>query len=130
MTEKSPSLRTPMGKVRYLGSARSGTRHMMHTRLTAAALLPLSIAFVWIVVSLVGKDYATVRATLGNPFASVTILLFLLAGIYHMMLGMQAIIEDYIYGEHVKQWSLMANTCFAIAVGFACAFAVLRLSFV
>jgi len=130
MTEKSPSLRTPMGKVRYLGSARSGTRSMIHTRLTAAALLPLSIAFVCIVLSLVGKDYATVRATLGNPLVSVVILLFLLAGIYHMMLGMQAIIEDYVHGEHVKQWSLMANTCFAIAVGFACAYAVLRLSFV
>ncbi len=130
MTEKSPSLRTPMGKVRYLGSARSGTRHMIHTRLTAAALLPLSIFFVCIVLSLVGKDYVTVRATLGNPFVSVVVLLFLLAGIYHMMLGMQAIIEDYVHGEHVKQWSLMANTCFAIAVGFACAYAVLRLSFV
>jgi succinate dehydrogenase / fumarate reductase membrane anchor subunit len=130
MTEKSSSLRTPMGKVRYLGSARSGTRHMWHTRLTAAALLPLSIIFVCIVVSLVGKDYVTVRATLGNPFVSIVILLFLLAGIYHMMLGMQAIIEDYVHGEHVKQWSLMVNTCFAIAVGFACAYAVLRLSFV
>jgi len=130
MTDKSPSLRTPMSKVRYLGSARSGTRHMMHTRLTAAALLPLSIIFVCIVVSLVGKDYNTVRAALGNPFVSIVILLFLLAGIYHMMLGMQMIIEDYIYGEHTKQWSLTANTCFAIAVGLACAYAVLRLSFV
>ncbi|MDH7798076.1 MULTISPECIES: succinate dehydrogenase, hydrophobic membrane anchor protein [unclassified Beijerinckia] len=130
MTNTPNSIRTPMGKVRYLGSAKSGTRHMLHTRLTAIAMVPLSIAFVWIVLSLVGKDYATVRASLGNPLVSITLLLFLLAGIYHMMLGMQVIIEDYVYGEHTKFWSLTANTCFAIAVGFACAYAVLRLSFV
>lgn len=130
MTNSPNSIRTPMGKVRYLGSAKSGTRHMLHTRLTAIALIPLSIAFVWIVLSLIGKDYATVRATLANPFVSVTLLLFLLAGIYHMMLGMQMIIEDYVYGEHSKFWLLTINTCFAIAVGFACAYAVLRLSFV
>ncbi|HEV2574537.1 succinate dehydrogenase, hydrophobic membrane anchor protein [Methylocella sp. CPCC 101449] len=130
MTNTPHSMRTPMGKVRYLGSAKSGTRHMLHTRLTAIALLPLSIAFVWIVVSLVGKDYNTVRATLGNPLVSVTLLLFLIAGIYHMMLGMQMVIEDYVYGEHTKFWLLALNTCFAIAVGLACAYAVLRLSFV
>lgn len=130
MNEKSSSLRTPLSRVRYLGSARSGTRHAWHMRVTAVALLPLTIAFVWIVLTLVGKDYATVRAALGAPLPAILMLLFLLTGIYHMMLGMQVIIEDYVHGEHARTWSLMANMFFAAAVGLACIYAVLRLNFV
>ncbi|MDP4593041.1 MAG: succinate dehydrogenase, hydrophobic membrane anchor protein [Beijerinckiaceae bacterium] len=123
------SLRTPLSRVRYLGSARSGTRHAWHMRITAIALLPLSLAFVWIILSLVGKDHAAVVASLGSPLPAIIFLLFLLAGIYHMMLGMQVIIEDYVHGEHAKTWSLMLNMFFCAAVGIACVFAVLKLSF-
>jgi len=130
MTNSPNSIRTPMSKVRYLGSAKSGTHHFLHQRLTAAAMIPLTIAFVWIILSLIGKDYAAARATLANPFVSIVLLLFLIAGIYHMMIGMQVVIEDYVLGEKLKYWMLTANTCFAIAVGLACAYAVLRLSFV
>ena len=64
MDKNIASMRTTASKVRHLGSARSGTRHAWRMRVTSFALLPLSVAFVWIVLSLVGKDYATVRATL------------------------------------------------------------------
>lgn len=125
-----PSMRTPIGRVRHYGSARSGTRHAWRMRVTSIALLPLSIFFVLIILSVVGKDYNTVRATLGSPLPAIVVLLFLLSGVYHMMLGMQTIIEDYVRGEHAKQWLIIANMFFSTTIGFACIYAVLRLSFV
>ena len=129
MTSKS-SLSTPLGKVRYLGTAKSGTEHVWAMRATSAALVPLTIAFVWIVLHLVGKDYATVRDSLGRPLPAIIMLLFLGTGIYHMMLGMRVIIEDYVHGAHAKTWSLLANTFFSYAIGLACIYAILRISFV
>jgi succinate dehydrogenase / fumarate reductase membrane anchor subunit len=129
MANDPNSMRTTVRQVRYLGSAKAGTHHVWHMRLTSFALVPLTIGFVWVILSLVGKDYNTVRTALGSPVIAITMLLFLLAGIYHMMLGMQTIIEDYIHGAHAKTWSLMANTFFSICVGLACVYAVLRLSF-
>lgn len=130
MSNADNSMRTPMSKVRHLGSARSGTAHVWQMRATSAALVPLTIAFAWLIVSLVGKDYNTVRMTLGHPLAAILALLFLLASIHHMKLGMQTIIEDYVHGEHCKTWSLLANAFFCYAVGLACVYAVLRISFV
>ncbi len=126
----SASMRTPLGHVRHLGSGRSGTRHAWRMRVTSIALLPLSIVFVAIILSLAGKDYNTVRAGIGSPLPAIIILLFLLAGIYHMMLGMQTIIEDYVHGEHAKTWLVILNMFFSAAIGLACIYAVLRLSFV
>ena len=130
MANDPASMRTALGRVRYLGSARSGTTQSWHMRLTSAALVPLTIAFVWLMLSLVGKNYNSVRSTLGNPFPAILMLLFLVAAIYHMQLGMQVIIEDYIHAEQAKTWSLIANKFFAICVGLACVYAVLRISFV
>src|SRR4051794_18683442 len=129
MSNDPNSMRTTVRQVRYLGSAKSGTHHVWHMRLTSFALVPLTIAFVWIILSLVGKDYNTVRNALGSPAIAIIMLLFLLTSIYHMMLGMQTIIEDYIHGTAAKTWSLMGNTFFSICVGLACVYAVLRLSF-
>ena len=125
-----PALRSAIARVKYLGSARSGTRHMWHMRLTSAALVPLTIAFVWLLLSLVGKDYNQLRAALSSPVAALTLLLFIGASIYHMQLGMQTIIEDYVHGERMKTAALAGNLFFAIAVGAGCIFAVLRLSLV
>jgi succinate dehydrogenase / fumarate reductase membrane anchor subunit len=129
MSSKS-SLRTPLGRVRFLGSAKSGTEHAWAMRATSAALVPLTIAFVWIVLHTVGKDYASVRDTLGRPLSAIILMLFLGTGIYHMKLGMQVIIEDYVHDEHLKTWSLLANASFCYAIGLACIYAILRISFV
>jgi succinate dehydrogenase / fumarate reductase, membrane anchor subunit len=130
MANEPASMRTALSRVRHLGSARSGTKAAWHMRLTSAALIPLTIAFVWLILSLLGKDYNAVRSQLGSPVPAILMLLFLIAAIYHMQLGMQSIIEDYVHGEHAKSWSLIANTFFAACVGLACVYAVLRISFV
>jgi len=130
MSGKSNSIRTPAAKVRYLGSARSGTAHAWHMRLTSLALVPLTIGFVWVVLMAVGKDHGTVRAILGQPIAAVLLLLFVPTSVYHMMIGMQTIIEDYVHNEHVKAFTLFANMFFSAIVGVACVYAILRLSFV
>lgn len=129
MSNDTRSIRTAAAKVRHLGSARSGTQHAWRMRVTSLALLPLSIAFVWIVLGLVGKDHAAARAALGQPFTAIVMLLFVPTAVYHMMLGMQTIIEDYVHGEHARTWSLMANMFFCAVVGLATIYAILRLSF-
>ena len=120
---------TPLARVRGLGPARSGTEHFWRQRLTAVANVPLVIAFVFIVIALLGRNHAAVVQILGSPLIAVILLLFILSITTHMRIGMQVIIEDYVHDEGTKLVMLMANTFFAIAVALACAFALLMLSF-
>ena len=122
-------MRTPLAKVRGLGSAREGTGHFWHQRLTAIANVPLVLFFVGFLISINGADYATVRTAFANPFVSLMFALMLLSALYHMRLGMQVIIEDYIHGEGLKLALIMLNTFFAIVVGGACAYALIKLAF-
>ena len=98
-------------------------------RLTSAALIPLTIGFVWLVLSLLSKDYNGARAELSRPLPAIVIMLFVLTGIYHMQIGMRSIIVDYVQG-HSREWSLMANVFFCGALALACVYAVLRIGFV
>ena len=120
---------TPLAHVRGLGAARSGTGHFWRQRLTAVANVPLVIAFVFIVVGLLGRNHAAVVQILGSPLIAILLLLFILSVCNHMRIGMQVIIEDYVHDETAKLALLMANTFFAVAVGLASAFAILMLSF-
>jgi succinate dehydrogenase / fumarate reductase, membrane anchor subunit len=120
---------TPLARVRGLGSAKSGTEHFWRQRLTAVANVPLSIAFVFIVIGLLGRNHAAVVQILGSPLVAVIMLLFILSITTHMRIGMQVIIEDYVHDERHKFFLLMANTFFAVAVALASAFAILTLSF-
>jgi succinate dehydrogenase / fumarate reductase membrane anchor subunit len=117
-----------MSKARFLGSAKSGTADAWTMRVTSIALIPLSIAFVAIVLSLSGKDYAAARAELGHPIVAILMLLFILSGVFHMKLGMQSIIDDYVHDAHWKEWSLIANLFFSVCIGLACIYASLKLS--
>jgi succinate dehydrogenase / fumarate reductase, membrane anchor subunit len=123
------TMRTPLGRVRGLGSARSGTSHFWHQRLTALSNVPLTIAFVLIVAALLGRNHAAVVQILGSPFVAIVMLLFILSVSWHMRLGMQVIIEDYVHQEGPRILLLIANTFFTIAIGLASAFAILKLSF-
>jgi succinate dehydrogenase / fumarate reductase, membrane anchor subunit len=120
---------TPLARVRGLGAAKSGTDHFWRQRLTAVANVPLTIAFVLIVVALLGRNHAAVVQILGSPLVAVVMLLFIFSICTHMRIGMQVIIEDYVHDEGAKFVLLMANTFFTFAVGLACAFAILMLSF-
>ena len=129
MSEPNHSMRTPLARVRHLGSARSGTRHFWHQRLTSVALVPLTIAAIVIVIGLLGRNHAAVVQILGSTLVAIVMLLFVITSVYHMWLGMQVIIEDYVHDEIPKLVSLMANTFFSFAIGLAAAFAILKLSF-
>lgn len=128
MAKDLASTRTAASRVRFLGAAKSGTEDAWRMRVTAIALALLTFAFVWIVLSLVGKDYAAARAELGRPGPAILLLLFIIMGLYHMKIGMQSIIDDYIHSKHLKDLALVANLLFAVSVGVACIYAVLKLS--
>ena len=111
-----PNMRTPLARVRGLGSAKSGTGHFWHQRLTALANVPLTIGFIAILLSLVGRSHATVTQTLANPLVEIVILLFVGSATYHMKLGMQVVIEDYVHGEIARLSLVMLNTFFTVVV--------------
>ena len=123
------SLRTPLGKVRGLGSAKSGTEHWWMQRVTAIANIPLTIGFVIVVISLLGADHAAVAARLGHPIIAIMLLAFVVSITWHMRLGMQVVIEDYVHSEGWKIACVLVNTFFSAAVAIAGIYAILKLGF-
>ena len=126
--KNSSNMRTALSRVRYLGSAHSGPGHFWHQRVTAVALVPLTIAFVLIVVGLIGRNHAAAAQILGSPFVAIVMILFVIASAYHMRLGMQVIIEDYVHSES-KLTLMMLNTFFSFTIALCCIFAILKLAF-
>jgi succinate dehydrogenase / fumarate reductase, membrane anchor subunit len=125
----SAHIRTPLARVRGHGSAKSGTTHFWHQRVTAIANIPLTIAAVIILITLLGRNQAAVAQILGSPPIAIIMLLFIASITIHMRLGMAAIIEDYVHDETAKLMMLMANTFFTVVVGLAAAYGILKLSF-
>jgi len=121
-------MRTPLSKVRGLGSAKEGTEHFWRQRMTALANVPLIIAFVVLVLANIGLDHASAKAFLGQPLVALTMLLVVGCGVYHMKLGMQVIIEDYVHHELLKVLSLMGNVFFSAIIALAAALAILKLA--
>src|SRR5437667_7483062 len=118
MTDHADDLRTPLGRARFLGSARLGTTEAWLVHVTSVALVPLSIGFVWLLLDLLHKDYNGVRATIGRPIPAILLLAFILTGIVHMEFGMRSIIVDYVEGRG-RAWALVANACFAALLALA-----------
>jgi succinate dehydrogenase / fumarate reductase, membrane anchor subunit len=123
------SFRTPLGRVRGLGSAKSGTTHFWQQRATAIANVPLVAFLVWLALSLAGADYATARALLASPVVTILLGLTFLVVLKHMRIGMQVIIEDYVHAEGWKMAVLFANTVFTYAVGAVAFYALAKLTF-
>ena len=122
-------IRTPIGRVRGLGAAGSGTWHFWHLRVTSAALVLLTIVFIVILLNLLGRNHAAVVQILGSPLVAILMVLFVGTGVYHMWLGMQEIVLDYVHDEKLKFVTLIGSTFFCFAVGVASVFAILKLSF-
>jgi succinate dehydrogenase / fumarate reductase, membrane anchor subunit len=128
MTRDPHSIRSAASKVSFLGAAKSGTGDLWRMRVTTVALVPLAIAFVWIMLGLVGKSEAGVRAEFAHPCTAIFLLLFILASIVHMRVGMQSIIDDYVHAPRAREWALIGNSLFSLGFGVAAIFAVLKLS--
>ncbi len=122
-------MRTPLAKVRGLGSAREGTGHFWRVRLSSIALIPLSLFVIGWVLSLKGAGYAEVQASLSRPLVTLIVALFLVVSLDHMRLGMKDIIEDYAHAEGGKIALFVLNTFFSIAVGVVSLFALAKLAF-
>ncbi|WP_321500087.1 succinate dehydrogenase, hydrophobic membrane anchor protein [Breoghania sp.] len=121
-------MRTPLSTVRGLGSAREGTRHFWLSRVTGVAAVPLSIFFVVLLIVMRGADYETAVAILGSPLVAILMVLTIFTVIYHMMIGVQVIIEDYVPGQMAKVIWLMGNIFFCSFIGVASVFALLKIS--
>lgn len=122
------SLRTPLARAQGLGSAKSGVTHFWRQRATAVALVPLTLWFVWTVARYTGAEHFEVKHFFANPINASLMLLFVLAGLYHMTLGVQVIIEDYIHREGTKLALILLNQFAACALAVVCVLAILRLA--
>lgn len=123
------SLRSQLGLVRGLGSAKSGTEHFWAQRVTAVALIPLTLWFVYSVIALSGADHGAVSAWMQSPVNAVLMLLLIVATFHHMQLGLQVVIEDYIHVEGLKIASLVIMKGGSLLLAVAAIFAVLKVSF-
>jgi succinate dehydrogenase / fumarate reductase membrane anchor subunit len=128
-TPRQPaSLRTPLGRVRNHGSSHSGTSDFWRQRLTAVAMTLLIIPVIVVVMMLLGRNQAGAAQILGSLPIAIILLLFILASAWHMKIGMQVVLEDYVHNEKLKLAAIMANNFFAFAVALASIYAILKLS--
>jgi len=123
------SLRSPLGKVLGTGSAKDGTGHWWVQRVTAVALVPLTLWFVISLLALPGLDYDTVHAWASLPTNGFLASLNVAVLAYHANLGSDVIIEDYVHSAGIKIASLLLSRFAYVLVGGACIFAILRMAF-
>jgi succinate dehydrogenase / fumarate reductase membrane anchor subunit len=110
------TMRSPLGRVRGLGSAKEGVAHWWQQRLTAVALVPLLLWFVVSVIANVGADYLSMRAWLGTPGNATLLILLIIAVFHHAQLGVQVVIEDYVHDAVLKPVGIIATKLLAVAL--------------
>lgn len=122
------SFRDPMKRALGLGSAKHGVQHFMMQRITALALIVLSIWFMVLVLGLLGSDYLTARLTLAQPFNAVLMIAFVVAVFWHAQLGLQVVIEDYVHTTWLQLTLQIAIKFLCFIAGVAAVLAVLRVA--
>ena len=127
-TESAKSIRTPLARVRGLGASHSGTSDFWRQRLTAVAMVLLIVPVIGVVMMLLSRNQAYAAQILGSPLVAIIMLLFIVGSVWHMKIGMQVVIEDYVHNEKIKLASVMANNFFCIAVALASIYAILKMS--
>ena len=120
---------TPARRVRGLGTGHAGTQIFWQQRTSGIALISLTIFFVVIVIVLTGRNHAAVVQILGAPLVAILMLLFVGTSVYHMWIGMQEIILDYVHADVPKFVAVMANTFFCFLIGATCIFSILKIAF-
>jgi succinate dehydrogenase / fumarate reductase membrane anchor subunit len=126
--QKSPSMRTPLARVRNLGASHSGTSDFWRQRLTAVAMVLLIVPVIVVVLMLIPSNQAGAKQIFSSLPIAIIMLLFIVASAWHMKIGMQVVIEDYVHNEKIKLASVMANNFFCIAVALASIYAILKMS--
>jgi succinate dehydrogenase / fumarate reductase membrane anchor subunit len=122
------SMRTPLARVRALGASHSGTSDFWRQRLTAVAMVLLIVPVIGVVMMMLSSNQAGAAQILGSPPVAIIMLLFIVGSVWHMKIGMQVVIEDYVHSEMVKLAAIMANNFFSVAVALASIYAILKLS--
>jgi succinate dehydrogenase / fumarate reductase, membrane anchor subunit len=122
------SMRTPLSRVRALGASHTGTGDFWRQRVTAVAMVLLIVPVIVVVMMLLGRNQAGAAQILGSAPIAIIMLLFIIASTWHMKIGMQVVIEDYIHNEKLKLATIMANNFFCVAVALASIYAILKLS--
>jgi len=123
------SLRSPLGRVLGTGSAKEGTGHWWAQRVTAIALIPLTLWFFFSLLLLPGLDYGTVRSWLSFPISSFLAVLAVAVLAYHSYLGTTVVIEDYVHAPGMKVLCLLLLRFVHVLFGGAGVFSVLRIAF-
>jgi succinate dehydrogenase / fumarate reductase membrane anchor subunit len=122
------SIRTPLGRVRGLGSSHSGTSDFWRQRLTAVAMILLMLPVIVIVMMLLGRNQAGAAQILGSPAVALLLIMFIIASVWHMKIGMQVVLEDYVINEKLKLIAIIANNFFSSVIGLASIYAIVKLS--
>lgn len=122
-------LRSPLARARGLGSAKDGTSHFIASRVTAIALVPLSLWFAFAVIGFAGQGYEAAFAWAATPLNAILLILLVVTSLYHAALGCQVVIEDYVHHETAKLSAILAVYLGCFALGVAGVFAVLKIAF-
>lgn len=120
---------TPLKRARGLGSAREGVGHWWAQRLTAIALIPLSLWFLWLIIALDTSDYASIRASFAQPLHAIPLMVFVWALFHHGQLGVQVVIEDYVHYRPAEISLLVLVKFLAFAAALTATIAILLLLF-
>lgn len=124
---KGQRLRSPLNRARGLGSAREGVEHWWMQRVTAVALIPLSLWFAASLIGLAGSDYNAFVNWLRAPFVTILMVLLLIVLCHHMALGLQVVVEDYVHSEWIKISAVVAVRCICLALAVAGVIATVRI---